>query len=208
MFKKICFLSCLCLLGFAISAKADPIGPTGCVNNSCLGSQYTLTFAPTSNPDVFDIFLKIDTSATTLPGDFLNAVAPKVSSSFNSVSLISGPPTFTGNPISGGLSANGCNGAGSGFFCSGSSSVTGVPVGSGDVYMWEWAIFVNSPSDLFTAAGEASIKTLFVDANGKQAGITSEPITLQSSVPEPGSLLLVCTGLMGAAVSVRRRFSR
>jgi hypothetical protein len=208
MFKKICFLSCLCLLGFATSAKADPIGPTtGCVNNSCLGSQYTLTFAPTSNQDVFDIFLTIDTSATTLPGDFLNAVAVKVSSSFNSVSLLSGPPTFTGNPVSGGLGANGCNGAGSGFFCSGSNS-TGVPVGSGDVYNFEWAIFVNSPSDLFTSPGEASFKVLFVDANGKQAGITSEPITLQSAVPEPGSLLLVCTGLMGAAVGVRRRFSR
>jgi hypothetical protein len=83
MIRKLFFLSCLCLFGFVASVKADTIGPTGC--GSCLGSSYTLTYAATANPDIFDIFLTVDTSATTLPGDFLNAVAPKVSSSFVSV---------------------------------------------------------------------------------------------------------------------------
>jgi hypothetical protein len=200
------------VFGLVASTKADTIGPTNC--GSCLGSSYTLQYAATANPNVFDIFLTVNTSATTLPGDFLNAVAPKVSSSFTSVSFISGPSTFT-NVVTGGLSATGCDGSGSGFFCSGSSSATGVPVGSGDIYHFEWAVTLASPGDLFTGTHQASIKALFVNSAGQQAGITSEDITLQPGgapppppVPEPGSLLLVCTGLIGAAAGVRHRFAR
>jgi PEP-CTERM motif len=205
MIKKLFFLSCL--FGFVASAKADTIGPTGC--GSCLGSSYTLTYTATGNPDVFDIFLTVNTSATTLPGDFLNAVAPKVSSSFVSVSLISGPTSFT-TEKDGGLSASGCDGSGNGFFCSGSSSVTGVPVGSGDIYNFEWQLTLAAPGDLFTSSDEASIKALFVDANGKQAGITSEDITLQPgttpSVPEPSTLMLLGTGVLGIAGAIKKRF--
>jgi hypothetical protein len=208
MFKKIICLSCLCLFGFAASAKADPIGPTNCA--TCDGSQYTLTYLATSNPDVFDIFLKVDTSATTLPGDYLNAVAPKVSSSFTSVTLISGPSTFT-SVESGGIGNGGCTGSGSGFFCS-ESSGKGDPTGTGKVYNFEWQLTLASAADLMLTGD--SIKARYVNVDGTKVGsLTSEDITLQPGtppppVPEPGSLLLVCTGLLGAAVSVRRRFSR
>ncbi len=59
MFKKLLFLSSLCLFGFVASAKADTIGPTNC--STCLGSSYTLTYTATANPDIFDIFLTVDT---------------------------------------------------------------------------------------------------------------------------------------------------
>jgi hypothetical protein len=211
MLKKIFYLSCLCLFAFAASAKADTIGPTNC--GTCLGSSYTLTYAATGDPLVFDIFLTVDTSATTLPGDFLNAVAVKIVSSstdITSASLLSGPATFSATLI-GGLSANGCSTGMDGFICSQSSSTTGVPVGSGDVYNFEWAFTEAALGDINFATLGSHVKALYVTAAGQQNGITSEDITLQpgtSTVPEPGSLLLVCTGLLGAAAGVRHRFSR
>lgn len=204
MIKKILSLSCLCLLGLVASAKADTIGPANC--GSCLGSSYTLTYAATANPDIFDIFLNVDTSATTLStSDLLNAVAPKVSSSFTNIAFVSGP---FGSVQDGGLAAGGCNGSGSGFFCSGG---TGLAIGSGHVYNWEWALTLASPGDLLIGSDEASIKASFVTPSGGNAGLTSEDITLQPgttpSIPEPSTLMLLGTGALGLAGVIKRRLA-
>jgi hypothetical protein len=145
-----------------------------------------------------------DASATTLPGDFLNAVAPKVSSSFVSVAFVSGP---FGTVQNSGISSGCCGGNGSGFFCSGG---TGLAIGSGDVYNWEWAVTLASPGDLFTASNEASIKASYLNPKGGNAGITSEDIALQPgttpSVPEPTTLMLMSTGVLSIAGAIKRRF--
>ena len=131
-------------------------------------------------------------------------VAPKVSSSFASVAFVSGP---FGTVQDGGLSSGGCNGNGSGFFCSGG---TGLAIGSGRVYNWEWAVTLASPGDLLTGLNEASIRASLVTPAGGNGGITSEDITLQPgtvpSVPEPSTLTLPGTGALGIAGAIKRRF--
>jgi hypothetical protein len=211
MINRMLASAILCLFAFLTfaTAKADTIGPS-C--GSCLGSSYTLTYAATSNPDAFDVFLTINTSGfNSGSSDLLDAVSLKLvsqSSDISSVSLLAAPATF-GSTTSGGLNSGGCSGSGSGYFCS-ESTGNGVAVAkSADVYTFEWLLTLTSPSDLLTGNDAVSVKALYDTSRGKQDGITSEDMTLtkMSAVPEPSSLLLLGTGVMGLAGVIKKKLA-
>ena len=193
----------LLVLGLCASAPANSIGPN-C--GTCQGSIYTLSYSgvpigTTATTETFRITLTIDTSGYTGGGSFLDTVAIKVSSQIVSASLV-GAPGGVGAwaEVMGGLNANGCSGAGSGFDCAGAIS-NGVGVPNGAPYQWTFDVEVNTGA-LFTGPDEASIKARYVDGQGNKVGaLVSEGITLM--VPEPGLAALLLTGLLGAAL--RRR---
>lgn len=194
-------------------AYADPIGGLNSNCGSCQGSIYTLSYDGTALPDAdplhetFRITLTIDTNGYTGGGGFIDAAAIKVSSSVFNSSLFDAPGgTGNWNLVPGGIDAGGCSGTGGGFDCADWVAVgAGIPIGfNGGILSWTFNQTINN-GILFTDPLTSSIKARYVNSNGRKVGaLVSENITLQQ-VPEPSTLHLLGSGLLGLVYFGRKR---
>jgi hypothetical protein len=188
-------------LGSTAHALSTTIGGASCA--SCFGSVYTLSVVDSGTANLWNVTYSVDTTNYSGQGSGLDAIAFKItsnSSNILSTSITSQPSSF-GSLTLGGLSAGGCGSGPAGFICSQSSNLGGVAVPNG-TYTFQYGVTL-AAGTLFGNVTDWSIKGLYVDSTGKQAGLTSE----HGSVPVPGTSLLFGVG-MALFAGWHRKFSR
>jgi hypothetical protein len=192
----------------------------------CDGNLYAIS---ASNPvgNTWDLFVDIKVTSGYTGTQFTDAVGALSIDSFATspagFSLLSNPGGTPWTLLAGGLDAGGCNGHGNGFECvfAPTTASDAKLVSAGTILEWEFQFTTTSLTQTGCTQntgdiGCLDIKYQYVNANGDKVGdlgsyeMNIQPGdgtgTIQSTTPEPASMLLIGAGLLGVALlgKVRR----